>query len=362
VVRATLRNNVSQGDEDSTLTRLLLGLTGGLAGVDLGSEMARGERALEVGPVTRIATDPLAPHRVYATTRGEGFFRSTDSGRSWERRGEGIDRDQMTHVAVSRSDRADGLGVVYVGTELTAIYRSTDGGETFVELTGLQAVPSRPTWSFPPRPDTNHFQSFAADTRDPDLLFVGIEVGGVMRSSNRGETWEDHNREVDGDPHTLLTHPDAPGRIYVGGGAGYCQSLDSGRTWTREYEDFPDDVRYFYAMAVDPGDPEQVLLIGAPDHISGHGLMADVEPWSTVYRRSAGGRWQESAAGLPPAAGTEMGWLAADGETPGLFFYSTVDGDLHRSTDGGEHWTRLEVDWTEPPGPRSVLALAAITD
>lgn len=344
------------------MTKLLLGLSDGIGSVRTGTGEAAVERVLDFGPVTAIAADPLRPERLYASTRGAGFWRSGDGGARWERGGEGIDREQMTLVAVSRSDRPDDLGAVYVGTELTALYRSVDGGGSFAELTGLQGVPSRPKWSFPPRPDTNHLQSFAADTEDPALLFVGIEVGGVMRSEDRGDSWADHNPEVDGDPHTLLTHPDAPGRVYVGGGASYCQSLDHGKTWTREYGDFPDEVRYFYATVVDPGDPERVLMVSGRDHISGHGLIPGVEPWSTLYRRSAGGHWEELRDGLPPRAGTDMGWLAVDGVTPGLFFYSTVDGDLYSSEDSGDTWRQLDLAWDERPAPRSVLTLTAVPE
>lgn len=339
------------------MTIVLLGDPDGLVRVRVADRAAVGERVLDAGPVSTVSIDPLRPELIYATTRGAGFWRSGDGGVTWERGGEGIGLPLMSASTVSRTDRADERGAVYVGTVYSSLYRSTDGGVSFEELAGFQAIPSRPEWSFPPAPDRHHVQSLATDIEDPDRLFVGIEVGGVMRSNDRGATWEDHNDDVDADPHVLLTHPDAPGRVYVGGGGAYCQTLDGGETWQRELDGFEDDIRYFYALAVDPGDPETVLLVSGRDHITGHALIPGRPAWSTLYRRSPEG-WHEVSDGLPEREGNEMGHLATDGQTPGLFFYVTVNGRLFRSTDAGRTWNELELAWPAD-GPATVLALAA---
>ena len=63
----------------------------------------------------------------------------------------------------------------------------------------------------------------APDRHDPELLFVGIELGGVMRSTDGGLSWEDRKPNSQHDAHAVLTHPSAAGRVYeaAGGGVAY---------------------------------------------------------------------------------------------------------------------------------------------
>ena len=59
-------------------------------------------------------------------------------------------------VAVSAVD-----GAVYAGTEPSRLFRSDDRGESWRELKALLELPSRPRWSFPPRPWTSHVRWIA---------------------------------------------------------------------------------------------------------------------------------------------------------------------------------------------------------
>jgi hypothetical protein len=288
-------------------------------------------------PVAQIAVDPLAHDRMYAATLGAGLWRSDDAGRTFARLSESP-CDLVWSVAVSASDRSHGYGTVYAGTQLSALFRSTDGGATFEELTSVQEIPSLPEWSFPPAPDTHHVHQITLSIDDPDVVVFGVELGGVYHSADRGMTWT--RTTADPDPHTLRTHPGVPGRLYEGGGAGYHDSRDGGRTWTRgSFDGIPDDVRYFYSLAADPGDAATVLISGARDPFSGHGHITGVPVWSSVYRSSANG-WTEVADGLPAADGTAMGALAAG--SPGVFYYVTDPGEVYRSSDGGRAFAQLE--------------------
>jgi hypothetical protein len=103
-----------------------------------------------------VAVDPRSPAQVYCGTACDGLFRSRDSGRNWEPVGPGIDHPKITTVDVGHARQADGLGVVYAGTEPSAVFRSDNGGDSWVDLTRLRALPSANTWSFPPRPYTHH--------------------------------------------------------------------------------------------------------------------------------------------------------------------------------------------------------------
>jgi photosystem II stability/assembly factor-like uncharacterized protein len=288
-------------------------------------------------PVPQVAVDPRRPERVYAATLGLGLWRSDDGGESFERL-TGLEPELVWSLVVSASDHDGQLGALYAGTQPSALWRSLDGGETFEELASVQDIPSREEWSFPPAPDTHHVHQITLDPQDPDAIVFGIELGGVYYSSDRGRTWT--RTAADPDPHTLRTHPTATGRMYEGGGAGYYESRDGGVTWERgTFSGMTDDVRYFYSLAADSGDPDTVLISSARDPFSGHAVVPNVPVWSTLYR-STGDGWSEVIDGLPPVDGTPMGTLAAGG--PGVFYYVTEPGDVYRSSDGGQSFAAVE--------------------
>src|SRR5512133_938242 len=101
-----------------------------------------------------LAVDPAGPDTVYAGLREGGVRRSVDGGRSW------VDcrlpEPGVFSLAVSAAD-----GAVYAGTEPSRLFRSDDGGASWHALEALLELPSRPTWSFPPRPWTSHVRSIA---------------------------------------------------------------------------------------------------------------------------------------------------------------------------------------------------------
>jgi hypothetical protein len=84
-----------------------------------------------VGEQTQcVAVDPLRPQRVYCGTFGAGLWMSEDAGASWRHAGEGIAHPAIMAVAVSALERAGDAGVVWAGTEPSALFRSEDGGHT----------------------------------------------------------------------------------------------------------------------------------------------------------------------------------------------------------------------------------------
>src|ERR1700752_2933990 len=205
-----------------------------------------------------VAVDLSSPAQVYCGTAGDGLFRSRDSGRNWEPVGPGIDHPMVTAVAVGQAEQADGFGVVYAGTEPSAVFRSDNGGYSWVDLAGLRALPSANSWSFPPRPHTHHVRWIEADESVADRVFVAIEAGAIVRTFDGGRTWRDRVRGGPYDTHTALTHPLAPGRIYSAAGDGYFESTDAGDSW-RSPEDGLKHL-YLVSLAVDPADPDTVIV------------------------------------------------------------------------------------------------------
>jgi len=291
-----------------------------------------------------VAADPSGPEVVFCGTFDGGLWRSIDAGDSWKRVGEDVVHDPVMAVAVSAVERAGEHGVVYVGTEPSAVYRSEDGGETWRELEGLRELPSEPEWSFPPRPETHHVRWISPDPSVPGRVFVAIEAGALVRTDDGGETWEDRTSDGPRDTHTLATHKDAPDRLYSAAGdgfmavgCGYAESGDAGTTWRR----FAEGLRhhYLWGVAVDPGDPETVVVSAASSPWEAHNPRAAE---STIYRKSAGEPWQEVREGLPEVEGRTVAVLAANEDEPGVFYALTSKG-LYRSPDAGLSWEHLDL-------------------
>jgi hypothetical protein len=283
--------------------------------------------ALPDGGAQCLALDPTNPNTVYVGLAAGGVRKTTDGGRTWIDRG--LAQEQIFSVAVSAAD-----GAVYVGTEPSALHLSDDGGETWNELTGLLDLPSRPTWSFPPRPWTSHVRWIAPSPHDADTLLAGIELGGLMRSTDRGETWQDHRPGAQPDVHSLAWHPRVRGRAYEAGGGGAAWSEDGGDTWTAADEGR--DRHYTWSVAVDPHDPELWYVSASSGPYAAHGGR---DPQAHIYRRRNGG-WEQLAGGLPDPLPSMPYALVTDDDR---LFAGLANGDLWESRDHGGSWHRCEL-------------------
>ena len=321
-----------------------------------------GERRLESLPTQSVAADPLRPEIVCCGTFGRGLWRSVDAGATWTQVGTDAFRSpQIMAVALSGVERAGEHAVIYVGTEPSALYRSEDGGETWRELTALLALPSAPTWSFPPRPSTSHVRAIGLDPNAAGRLYVAIEAGALVRSVDGGRTWEDRRPGGPFDTHTLGLPRQLPGRIYSAAGDGFLhpghgfvESRDAGDTW--EWPGVGLEHHYLWGLAVDSGDPETLLVSAAHSPNQAHNPTAAE---SVIYRRARGSAWQRVAEGLPAERGMLGSVLAANPAEPGVFYAANNLG-LYRSADAGRSWERLDVPWPEArdaPRPASMTVV-----
>ncbi len=348
------------------------------------------EARLEGMPTRCLAVDPVRPEVVYCGTFGRGLYRSEDGGDSWRRAGDGIAHGEVTAVAVSPTEP----GCVWAGTEPSALFCSDDGGGTWRVRPGLQDIPSRPTWSFPPRPWTHHVRWIEPDPVVAGRLFVGIELGGVMRSDDDGRTWQDRKPGAKLDAHTLRTHRLAPGRVYEAAGDGYAETADGGATWSAADQGLP--WRYLWGLAVDPADPATAVVSASPGPRHAHDAVWDGNsadgwrraapgsergartpraalgmqgppPWAGhewrgpeawLYRRSGTGAWEAVTQGLPPARGTLAYVLAQSDAEPHVFYASPRSDAVLRSADAGRSWEALPVAGPAGPAPRRIHALA----
>ena len=302
-----------------------------------------------------VAVDPLRPARMYCGTPRAGLFRSRDSGRNWEPVGPGIDHPMVTALAVGRSEGADGFGVVYAGTEPSFMFRSEDGGDTWIDLAGLRNLPSAPSWSFPPRPDTHHVRWIEADESLADRLFVAIEAGALVRTLDGGETWQDRVPGGPYDTHTAATHRLAPGRIYSAAGDGYFESADAGDSWASPQDGLKH--RYLVGVAVDPADPDAVVVSATGSPASAYSPRSAE---SYVYRKTAQERWELAMSGLPEAKGTTASRFATADE-PGVIYAANSRG-LFRSDNAGRSWRGQDIPWPGAGLADGVAALVCIPE
>ena len=308
-----------------------------------------------------ITAHPDEPGRLFCGTFTAGLYRSTDGGDSWAQvGGETIDPGEdpaqnerrgadggvsVMSVAIDPSDPDR----IWVGTEPSGLFVSTDGGDSWHELENLTDQSSADEWAFPPRPYTHHTRTLAIDPDDGDRVYVGIEAGALLLTADGGKTWLDRPPGSRRDNHTLATHPDAPERVYSAAGDGFAVSTDKGGHWDHPQDGL--DHRYVWGLAVDAGDPDVVVVSSAHGAGNAHGHSnAD----SYVYRRTGDGAWSV-VEDIPHGEGVLRATIASS--APGQFVAANNRG-VFESADGGETWTTLDVDWDAhggDQGPRSIV-------
>jgi photosystem II stability/assembly factor-like uncharacterized protein len=186
----------------------------------------------------------------------------------------------------------------------------------------------------------------APSPHEADLLLVGIELGGLMRSNDGGASWQDHRPGAQRDVHSLAWHPRVHGRAYEAGGGGAAISEDAGETW--QPADEGRDRHYTWALAVDPADPDCWYISASTGPFAAH---TDRPAEAYVYRWRGEGPWQALDGGLPQPLDS-MAYALAHRE--GKLLLGLANGTLYESTDAGDSWQELTV---ENPPPR-LLALA----
>jgi len=303
--------------------RLYAATGDGIARLDEAGGEWRAELFLGGSGAQCLAVDPADPDTLYAGLRAGGVCRSDDGGRSWVE--SELPERGVFSLAASAVD-----GAVYAGTEPSRLFRSEDGGASWCELEALLELPSRPSWRFPPRPWTSHVRWIAPSPHAADLLLVGIELGGLMRSSDGGETWQDHRPGAQRDVHSLAWHPRVEGRAYEAGGGGAAFSEDAGESW--QPADEGRDRHYTWSVAVDPDDPELWYVSASAGPHAAHGRG---DPQARIYRRSAREPWRALANGLPePLPAMPYALVAADGR----LFAGLAEGQIWKSGDRGDSW------------------------
>ena len=291
-----------------------------------------------------LALDPWNPQTVYTGAHGQGLWKSEDGGQTWQNMN--LPQKDVFSVAVSPAD-----GSVYAGCEPSRLYQSSDGGQHWKELERLQDIPSRPNWRFPPRPWTSHVRWIAPNPKDPGLLLVGIELGGLMLTPDAGETWFDHRPGAQRDVHSLAWHPLDFTWAYQAGGGGAAWSHTGGRTW--EPADAGRDRNYTWAVMPHPQEARTWFISASTGPGAAHGGQ---NAQAKIYRWRGDGPWESISDEIENPL-RSMPYALAFAE--GKLWAGMSDGQILVSPDEGESWQTLALH-DQPVG--RIQAMVCIAD
>jgi photosystem II stability/assembly factor-like uncharacterized protein len=302
-------------------------------------------RGLPEAPAVRaIAPHPEHPEIVYVGTQA-GVYRSPDHGERWER----LDvPDHGLPVWSLRVDPRDG-GVLYAGYENCAIFRSEDGGEHWRQLPVSVRFPE--VTVAPGANPAKRVLELAVNPADPNELYGAIEVGGVIRSLDGGEHWENmsHGQYVNDDcvdMHGVLVGRWRSGTVFAIGRAGLFTSADRGRHWASAGLEplNPKGQTYCRDIREVPGDPKTIWVAGGAAFASDLGAL--------FRSKDGGASWARVSMGVTPK--TTVFALAFDARRPKQMYCAASGGEVFASADGGQSWVARNL----PEGATQVYAMA----
>ncbi len=321
--------------------------------------------------IFHINGSPADPNRLYASQSsawsGQVIQRSNDGGNSWETAGNEFTYDgipgshqwydgtqhpweftRVWHLEPSLTDP----NTVYAGVEDAALFRSTDGAQTWQELSGLRGHGSGPSWQ--PGAGGMCLHTIVLDPSNPDRIFIAISAAGVFRTDDAGKSWRPMNQGLHSDilpdptaetghcVHCIAMHPAHPEVVFMQKHWDIMRSNDAGESWSEVSGNLPSD--FGFPIAVHAHEPETVYVIP---------IKSDVEHFPPegklrVYRsRSGGNEWEALTNGLPQSncyVNILRDAMAVDSlDTCGIYF-GTTGGQVYGSADAGDNWTAIARD------------------
>ena len=314
--------------------------------------------------IVRVRIHPKNPDLVYAAVLGHlfgpnkerGVYRSRDGGRNWER----ILFVNENAGAVDLVMDPTNPRILYAGTWRvrrtpyslesggagSGLWKSTDGGDTWAELTRNPGLPK----------GTIGIVGVTVSPTNPDNLYAEIEAedGGVFRSRDGGKTWTKTNEDRELRQRAwyytrIYADPKDEESVYVLN-VRFHRSKDGGKTFTSIRVPHGDN----HDLWIDPNDPRR--MIEANDggvNVSTDGgrswTRQDNQPTAQIYRVSAdthfpyrllGAQQDNSALRIPSrptfgpdfeeTAGGESGYIVADPQNPDVVYGGSYGGFLQR--------------------------------
>jgi hypothetical protein len=164
------------------------------------------------------------------------MYKSLNSGSSWTAQTTFPGGGKALSIAVSNTGTDTAYVGVIPGTSNAAIFRTTNGGTTWTDVSGGM-VPNR----YPTRVHVNQYYS-----REVYATFGGFGTAHVLKSTNAGESWTNITNNLPDVPtHSVAVDPVYPLNVYVGNDLGIYVSTNAGTSWTEYRTGMP------YALVFD---------------------------------------------------------------------------------------------------------------
>jgi photosystem II stability/assembly factor-like uncharacterized protein len=278
--------------------------------------------------VRALALHPQEPRTLYLGSE-QGLFRTSDGADHWTRVDSPLNGRQIWSVLLL----PQAPEVIVAGTCPARLFRSGDGGLTWTEPTVhiLQECP---------RIMHTRVTTLAADPTEPQTVWAGVEIDGLYRSRDSGQTWQAVGRGLSSlDIHALAIVPvnNRGKRLLASTNNDVNLSTDDGESWQLLHLGKALPWPYFRGLAQMPDRPEVVLLGNGEGPPGGAG---------TVARSSdAGSSWQR--ADMPGPANSTIWNFAVHPADPELVYASSVSGEIYRSTDRGHSWLKIKREFGE---------------
>lgn len=267
-----------------------------------------------------VSIHPERPGEVLSGT-DQGIYRWDHRDEYWNYLPSPMDDLHILQIARSPTNP----DVIFAGTRPAQVFRSLNGGESWsrCELHN----PSESQFINTPR-----VTSIQMDPVETETVWVTIEIDGIYRSRDLGETWK---KMVDGllteDTHNLVFFDRGDVRtILCSTEEGLHKSTDNGMHWTPvsvPQAPWP----YFRCMAK-RADDSGVVFMSVGDKPSG-------ETGILLRSRDCGETWEDAC--LPTPVNSTIWWIGTNPADPNLIFCCTIMGQIFRSRDGGESWEKL---------------------
>lgn len=321
--------------------------------------------------IYHVNGSPAEPDRLYAS-QSSGWFgqimqRSDDGGKNWQAVGndfayqgevgehlwyDGTPRPwefkRIWHLEPSPTD----VDTVWAGGEDAALYKSTDGGQKWEELTGLRQHPTGPKWQ--PGAGGMCLHTILLHPSDPDRMYVAISAAGAFRTDDGGATWQpinaglrsdgipDEDAEVGHCVHRLALHPSRPDTLFMQKHWDVMRTDDAGGRWREVSGNLPTD--FGFPIAVHAHQPETIYVVP----ITSDSLHYVMDGKLRVYRsRSGGEEWEPLTAGLPQShcyVNVLRDAMAVDTLDECGVYFGTSGGQVYASADSGDNWTAIVRD------------------
>lgn len=250
------------------------------------------------------------PYSLESGGEGSGLWKSTDGGDTWVEltRNPGLPRGTVGIIGVTVSPANPERVWAIIEAADGGVFRSDDGGQTWTKTNENRNLRQR-AW---------YYTRLYADPQNADQVYV-LNVS-FWRSKDGGRTFQDIDTPH-GDHHDLWISPDNPHHMVIADDGGAQVTLDGGTNWST-YHNQP--TAQFYRVTTDDVFPYRI-----------YGAQQDNSTVRIPHRTTGfaiGERdWQETAGG-------ESGWIAPDPKNPDVVYGGSYGGYLTRL----DHRTGIE--------------------